>query len=278
MEVNIIPKFLDSALTPVAKEAGERLADIVSLVFTPVIKAKAKRDKNIELFLKELEKKVDKIPEENLQNPPLSLVGPIIDNVFKFYHDEPHLRAMYSNLIASSMNNKVEVHPSYIEIIRQLSPIDASVFSTHLNIISNKEDTDVVDMIDESCYLTFRISEILLNNPGVPYPLFYLKEDKAYRINESVIDSLQNLLRLGLIYSDEYKIPIEYLQKYNIRVIRKSDNLFASLYSICLTNFGINFALSCCEKINRSNFFKENVNGILSSIICDKSSFEYSCK
>ena len=54
MEINIIPKFLDSALTPVAKEAGERLADIVSLLFTPVVKAKAKRDKNIELFLSNL--------------------------------------------------------------------------------------------------------------------------------------------------------------------------------------------------------------------------------
>ena len=49
MEFNIIPKFLDEALSPVSKEVGERLADIISLVFTTVIKPRAKRDKNIEL-------------------------------------------------------------------------------------------------------------------------------------------------------------------------------------------------------------------------------------
>ena len=84
MDINIVPKFLDSALTPIGKEVGERLSDIVSLLFTPVIKAKAKRDKNIEIFLKELDEKISEIPEEKLQEPPLSIVGPAIDNVFKF--------------------------------------------------------------------------------------------------------------------------------------------------------------------------------------------------
>lgn len=103
MEINIVPKFLDSALTPIGKEVGERLSDIVSLLFTPVIKAKAKRDKNVEIFLKELDKKVSSIPEDKLQEPPLNLVGPAIDNVFKFCHDEVYLRKMYSSLIVSSM-------------------------------------------------------------------------------------------------------------------------------------------------------------------------------
>lgn len=47
MEINIIPKFLDEALSPVSKEVGERLADIISLVFTTVIKPRAKRDKTL---------------------------------------------------------------------------------------------------------------------------------------------------------------------------------------------------------------------------------------
>ena len=57
MDINIIPKFLDAALTPVAKEIGERLSDIVSLAFTPVIKLRAVRDMNLSLFLEDLNNK-----------------------------------------------------------------------------------------------------------------------------------------------------------------------------------------------------------------------------
>lgn len=60
----IIPKFLDEALTPIGKEIGERFSDIVSLVFTPIIKAKAVRDKNIELFLNELNDKTKKFQKK----------------------------------------------------------------------------------------------------------------------------------------------------------------------------------------------------------------------
>jgi len=82
--MDIVPKFLDSALTPVGKEVGERLADLVNLVFTPVIKAKAKRDNNLKLFLEDLNKKVDEIPEDKLQEPPLNIVGPALEDVAKF--------------------------------------------------------------------------------------------------------------------------------------------------------------------------------------------------
>ena len=58
MDINIIPKFLDAALTPVAKEIGERLSDIVSLAFTPVIKIRAVRDMNLSLFLEDLNNKI----------------------------------------------------------------------------------------------------------------------------------------------------------------------------------------------------------------------------
>lgn len=124
--MDIVPKFLDSALTPVGKEVGERLADLVNLVFTPVIKAKAKRDNNLKLFLEDLNKKVDEIPEDKLQEPPLNIVGPALEDVAKFYHDEEYLRKLFAKLIALSMNkDKSYIHPSFIKIIEQLSPDDA---------------------------------------------------------------------------------------------------------------------------------------------------------
>lgn len=66
--MDIVPKFLDSALTPVGKEVGERLADLVNLVFTPVIKAKAKRDNNLKLFLEDSIKRLMKYRKINFRN------------------------------------------------------------------------------------------------------------------------------------------------------------------------------------------------------------------
>lgn len=48
--MDIVPKFLDEALTPVAKELGQRLADLVSLAFTPIIKLKGKGIINLKFF------------------------------------------------------------------------------------------------------------------------------------------------------------------------------------------------------------------------------------
>jgi len=273
MEINIIPKFLDSALTPVAKEAGERLADIVSLVFTPVIKAKAKRDKNIELFLKELDNKVKKIPEEKLQNPPLYIVGPIIDNVFKFYHDEEYLRAMYSTLIASSMDLDNQVHPSYIEIIRQLSSVDAKVFCAHLVPLLGHE---LRFISEQSSYLAFSIVDCIFNDINLPYSLFYLNENDAYKLDISIQDSLQSLIRLGLIYFKKEKVSIDFIKKYNIEFENKDDSLYyIYFYKIQLTNFGLSFAHVCCDEMENNEFIRENSTTILKRVICEKDFMYY---
>lgn len=124
MEINIIPQFLNEALSPIAKEAGERLADLISLACTPVIKARAKRDKNIELFLKELGKEVGNISEDKVKEPSLHIVAPVLDDIFKFYYNEDYLRKMFAKYIASSMNMDYEIHPSYSEIIKQLTLFD----------------------------------------------------------------------------------------------------------------------------------------------------------
>ena len=81
MDINIIPKFLDAALTPVAKEIGERLSDIVSLAFYPCYKTKSCARYELSLFLEDLNNKIEKIPEENLKEPPINIVGPALEDI-----------------------------------------------------------------------------------------------------------------------------------------------------------------------------------------------------
>lgn len=197
----IIPKFLDEALTPVAKETGERLSDIISLVFTPIIKAKAVRDKNLELFLKELEKEINKIPEDKLQNPQLHIVAPILEDVGQYYNDEEYLRKMFSKLIASSLNKECFVHPSYKEIIKQISLYDLTIVK---KVVSPYNDENI------------GLLYYYKNEPNKYYYIFwngaygsnwfdaefiFENDNRDYLISnkEEFESSLINLQRLGLI-------------------------------------------------------------------------------
>ena len=94
-----------------------------------------KRDYNLELFTEQLKNNVEKIPEENLMPPPVNIVGPILDDVAKYYHDEEYLRELFSNLITSTMDKTqcVFVHPSYKSIIEQLSSFDATLLKQCLH-------------------------------------------------------------------------------------------------------------------------------------------------
>ena len=55
------------------------------------------------------------------------------------------LREMYSNLLAKSMNSdaKTLVHPSFVEIIKQLSPFDARF----LKLLLPKNDLPIVAIL-----------------------------------------------------------------------------------------------------------------------------------
>lgn len=198
MEINIVPKFLDEALTPVAKEAGERLADIISLVFTPVIKAKAKRDKNIEMFLKELEKEVDKIPEDKIKDPSLHIIAPILEDVFKYYHEEDYLRIIFAKLIASSMDKDNVIHPSYVDVIRQLSRYDIAVLRNFFILIE-------VISPEISYHFSYYMLEVYYVKGVFDWTsstLMFAKNKEHYNIirgEQDFISSILNLERLGLI-------------------------------------------------------------------------------
>lgn len=264
MEINIIPKFLDSALTPVAKEAGERLADIVSLLFTPLIKAKAKRDKNIELFLQDLNKEVNDIPEKKIQDPPLSIVGPILESVYKFYHDEDYLRKMFAKLIASSMNVDNDVHPRYINIIGQLSCRDATLFTAFLASCSSPNRRFGIRyllFLEISC--TGGNDELSKSNiRGLKY---FTSENKAFAVKPSLDKSLDWLQRLGLIYINKTDVSADILGDYNIIVKEHEKNsLIVRLLISQVSEVGLDFAELCCESVGSEDVFKtDRLSGII---------------
>lgn len=258
--MSIIPQFLDEALTPVAKESGERLADIVSLVFTPIIKAKAIRDKNLEKFLKELDEEINKIPENRVKEPPLHIVRPALEDVIKYYCDEEYLRKMFARLISSSMDSDNIVHPSYIDIIKQLSPSDSAIFRAHFECSTFKIGGKPQNIFYQNAIKFYHLMHKEINCfEEIENFVFWENESKFYWLEKPIIISLHSLKRLGLINISLTKIPKMDLEKYKVR----EENLDGTYVDVLVltsypTQFGLNFANICCgTELNKNCFIKD---------------------
>ena len=81
--------------------------------------------KETELLLAE---KLKHIPEENIVEPEPYVAVPALQQL-SYSFDSEELRELYANLLASSMNTdtKFEVHPAFVDIIKQLTPDEAKL-------------------------------------------------------------------------------------------------------------------------------------------------------
>lgn len=77
-------------------------------------------------FADEMADRLRDVPEEELVTPRGSVAGPAFQGL-GFTVEEPELKAMYLNLLATASDKRVNeaAHPSFAEIIRQLSAEEA---------------------------------------------------------------------------------------------------------------------------------------------------------
>lgn len=198
MSVSDVTEILDKVtepanhlLTPVCSSAGQTLADIWDLVFggfnNYVEKKRLTRKKALEDFRDLLDHHVASIPEENLCEPALSVVGPALE-ASKYYFEEPEIREMFAKLVASSMDasKTPAIHPSFPDIIRQMSPLDAqnlTYFSKKCPVVEYRLSTQ------KEGYSIIR-SNIFLENDAL---------SNSFEDIEKQSQSLSSLARLGLI-------------------------------------------------------------------------------
>lgn len=209
------------------------------------IKVRQRKQEVDNLFLKDIATEVSNIPIDQIQEPKLSVLGPALE-ASKYYIDDEELRSLFAKLIAASMDNsKNEVlQPAFVEIIKQMSPIDAKNL-INLYDIKDKQNP-IVSIILES-----KDSK----NYKEVFDHFYI-ENIGNISHVRVASSLLNLKRLGLIeinygvfLSDENR----YLSYENHPIINQFKNEYNDdLYSIKLkkglikiTNFGMDFCKIC---------------------------------
>lgn len=146
------------------------------------------REYNLEVFKKLLDYKLAHVDPEKIVTPESYVAVPALQAV-TYCMDNEELRNMYANLLAKSMNEATKngVHPSYVEIIKQLCPDEAKLL----------------------CYLMENpqvpaVGIRITNKPEDGYAnVINLFSDIGYKSNcenpDSIERYLYNLIRLGLV-------------------------------------------------------------------------------
>ncbi|WP_165544646.1 DUF4393 domain-containing protein [Pasteurella multocida] len=149
-------------------------------------KYKIKQAADLEKYAKEVAENIEKIPEENIKEPKISVIGPALE-ASKFYMEEDEIRRMFAKLIASSMDKSQSdnIHPSFVEMIKMLSPLDAQ----NLYYLYHNGDETISTLrttISETGGYTDHYKHFFLGNP----------ECQDISLIEPSID---NLIRLKLV-------------------------------------------------------------------------------
>ena len=167
-----------------------------NVVLHPIKKANLTFQYKLEAFEDDLKEKIQNIPPENLQVPPLMIAGPTLE-ALRYTYDEKELREMYESLLASAMDSRIsrKAHPSFVDTIRQLSPLDALVLKRF-----------AVKQQYMCGTITFILKEISSKIYANAMPDYFVPEFCSLDDPFLVSSSLINLKRLGIIEITERRL------------------------------------------------------------------------
>jgi hypothetical protein len=242
-----VPVYPD-AIQPAAKEIGKTLAlpfAVVNAALRPVKSVIAA----IEIAFDDLDKRVAEllraVPPEKVVEPPANVAGPLL-LAYPFVRGEPPLREMFEQLLATAMNADTagRAHPSYVEIVRQLTSDEARL----LRRIHHDHET---------CAAIGRIDRVLANNTfareAFSTPLYEeLPPSAERRVMHRYLD---NIRRLGIIeiqfgsplvgHDAEYGAMRQDVERAASKSSDKNGYLVLIRGSLRMTSFGNAFLQAC---------------------------------
>lgn len=199
--------------TDLAQPAVKQVSKTIELPFrainvalSPIEKWLVHKEYSLEETKKILAKKLENIPEEKIVTPEPYIAVPALQAI-SYCMDCEDLRELFANLLSTAMNidTKDNTHPAFVEIIKQLNPIDAQILKT-TNIKETKNYPVCSVRIQEN---STSVDIVGLNAPkhqfrNMANGFYHLK-------NFAIIDhldfykvsaSLDNIERLGIIDID----------------------------------------------------------------------------
>lgn len=201
--VKTIPELYHDGMQPAVQETGKTLALIpksINAALAGLQQWIAHREYNVEETKKLLAMKLKKVDADKIVPPEPYIAVPAIQ-ALSYSMNSIDLRNMYANLLATSMNadKKWNVHPSFVEVIKQLSPDEAKLLKSltknsypiiDLRLVSPNGEFDVIvrnytDVADDICEQPNKIFSYLDNLERlelieIPYGL-HIANESAYK-------------------------------------------------------------------------------------------------
>lgn len=125
----LAPEIYKDLVKPAAQEVGSVAGRSAKALLSPVRAFLWSWERIEDLVVDGVNKRIEKIPEEQRKTPDPEIAVPLIQSLSYTAQNET-LREMYLNLLANSMNVAMDksVHPSFVELIKQMNTLDAKVF------------------------------------------------------------------------------------------------------------------------------------------------------
>jgi hypothetical protein len=184
------------------KEFGGGLGSMINVVFFPFHFLKAKGEvalEKIEVLKKEIQNGVSRVPDKNKVDPQLSIVGPALEAT-KYHVEHDEIRKLIVNLIVASINVEKQemLHPSFPEIVKQLSPFDVKVLR---NLVEDLRMpfASIIAVKDKTSRHQFSPIPIftVITNYLMPFPDLTLDNLTQYE------SAIENLIRLSIIETSQ---------------------------------------------------------------------------
>ena len=128
--LEVVPVYQD-VLQPAAQEVGKGLqtvSKVVHIALAPVSLVVWGYEQIKDYLHETLTEKLKEVPPDQIVQPKMVIAGPIVEQL-RFAADEPSLRELYANLLATSMDARTarEAHPAFVEIVRQMNQDEARI-------------------------------------------------------------------------------------------------------------------------------------------------------
>lgn len=200
------PTIYEDGLQPTIQEVGKfaaRIPRAINAAFSELDKWILNKEYAVDETKKLLAQKLENVNPDKIVEPEPYVAVPAIQ-ALSYSMNNKELRDLYATLLAKAMNSDTKdlVHPSFVEVIKQMSPIDAAIFK----IITESDDTPLIDLWIQT-------------NSYDQYNSYNISWITSYNYLEVRL-SLDNLSRLGLI---EIPSNMHYTDDTIYNIIRETE-------------------------------------------------------
>lgn len=207
---------------------------------------------SLKLTAEAIREKVKQIPEDKLVEPEPYVAIPAIQQI-SYCQNSEDLRDLYANLLTSSMNvdKKWQVHPSFVDIIKQLTPDEAKIIKSIPDFKNNLMPLIDVKLFDKSDINKSQGHQLFITN-------FTTVGLDVIENKLNICSYIDNLIRLKILeipptyhlHNQELYKPLETNSILNQLIPPAYKMLFNIDFNhntIVITNLGILFKKTCCS-------------------------------